>query len=615
MFNFKYLTHRFCESNGKNYITFSTIDTPDKNVRHFLSEIEDATKHRTSIYSRTTSLPLQIQTYTNIPLEPAPAPWNYAYISPYTSKYSHVNFQKDTIIQLASASDSRNWKEYLDVITNTKIMSSILVMVGPLDDQQFETMISFFDGISKNSLFYWVYTKHKINTDTLVWNQVLTLNHYKTAVLNQLQLDSHGHFIERYDLKNLHLFSITTTFPPFTIMPEICRTCEKMKRCPQCTISGMVVDALNIIGRRMNFTWESHEDPSNKVGSTPISGHANASGAWEGTLGQVFYGDYQMSADAWNEKIGRSDMFDFVSFVNDRTILVSASNQDNLDFWLYTRPFTNKAWAVVGVFFLILLLVIIVPYYTLTDVENSVGYKVCRAICWMFFILISVHYEGALTMFFSTEGSISFENIREVMHAYDHGWNLMMMEGNEVYFVYYVQDGDPDYTRFWERKLNHPEKTVFGTVDSGIDQLLENDKTVLHFQEGSLKGYLLEKPKVSDKIQVFGGSKSEYLNIILNNNSPLRPMLKLGMRQIIEEGIMDHVQRHWLGKDIKSSDTTATIRQTKIAMRGRQVGIAFLFLSLLVCIVLSIFALEHIMQRKTFETIRNLVPFNLEYVN
>ena len=69
----------------------------------------------------------------------------------------------------------------------------------------------------------------------------------------------------------------------------------------------------------MNFTWESHAEPDNKVGSAPAYGPANASGAWEGTLGALFYGDYQLSANAWNNKLERSDMFDFSSFVSENT--------------------------------------------------------------------------------------------------------------------------------------------------------------------------------------------------------------------------------------------------------------------------------------------------------
>ena len=82
------------------------------------------------------------------------------------------------------------------------------------------------------------------------------------------------------------------------------------------------------------------------------------------------------------------------------------------------------------------------------------------SIGWLFVLLVMVYYEGALTMFFSTEVSVTFDSIRDVMRAYDD-WKLMMQDVNDVYFVYYVQDEDPDYVAFWDRKLNKPEETVF----------------------------------------------------------------------------------------------------------------------------------------------------------
>ena len=114
--------------------------------------------------------------------------------------------------------------------------------------------------LSKNALFYWVYNSpdtvdevHKDQTSaSMVWNQVITLIHYKKAVINKLRFNpSNDQLIEEYNFKGTHLFSTTTTFPPYTNMPVVCRECRPMKKCPQCTMTGMVTDLLNIVGRKM----------------------------------------------------------------------------------------------------------------------------------------------------------------------------------------------------------------------------------------------------------------------------------------------------------------------------------------------------------------------------
>ena len=47
--------------------------------------------------------------------------------------------------------------------------------------------------------------------------------------------------------------------------------------------------------------------------------------------------------------------------------------------------------------------------------EHSLSLKVAIFTAWSFFVLINAYYGGALTMFFSTEASIPFNSIAEVM--------------------------------------------------------------------------------------------------------------------------------------------------------------------------------------------------------
>ena len=166
--------------------------------------------------------------------------------------------------------------------------------------------------------------------------------------------------------------------------------------------------------------------------------------------------------------------------------------------------------------------------------ENMASLKLIRSWGWYFWFLLEVYYSGALTMFFSTEITVPFENMRQVMQAYPD-WKLQMMHGMQVFFIYHVQDGDPDYVGFWDRVENLPDETTFSTFDEGVRRMQEEFGVIL-FEEGRLKGYMKENPAAQQGLKVFDKRSREFYNMIVTNNSPLGPMLKHGAGTILEKG-------------------------------------------------------------------------------
>ena len=64
-----------------------------------------------------------------------------------------MKFDQDSLLILASASDIKHWEVYLKMMTYTKIMSSIMVMTGDMNEVRINQMKSLLERITKSSFF------------------------------------------------------------------------------------------------------------------------------------------------------------------------------------------------------------------------------------------------------------------------------------------------------------------------------------------------------------------------------------------------------------------------------------------------------------------------------
>ena len=105
-------------------------------------------------------------------------------------------------------------------------------------------------------------------------------------------------------------------------------------------------------------------------------------------------------------------MFDYAPVVTDRMALALMKQGATMDTGLYTRPFPKDAWIMVGMTILVnaivfaMISMLSIYYRHLSKALKKVQ-RVVTAVAWLSFLLVEVYYEGALTMFFSTENGIS----------------------------------------------------------------------------------------------------------------------------------------------------------------------------------------------------------------
>ena len=190
-------------------------------------------------------------------------------------------------------------------------------------------------------------------------------------------------------------------------------------------------------------------------------------------------------------------------------------------------------------------------------------YRFLLFLVWGVFMIIEIYYEGALTMFFTTESHIPFNSMRDVIRAYPD-WKLMMKAGTDIYFLPYVESNDSDYIKFWNRVHDNPKESVYNSIEDVIEEY-EKDSVVIHVSEAAVDVYTkYGRYDMANKLDVFYKGSSEYFNLIVSNNSPLGPILQHGSKIMFERGVFDYLNAKWFGKGkqtrmargVSSSDKT-----------------------------------------------------------
>ena len=123
----------FSKNNGKRYLNVVNLDDQDLNIRNANERLKFMANGMNSIYVRNALL-----IDKNVDIE-------------------STKFDQDSLLILASGTNSKYWESYLKMMTSTKIMSSVMVMIGDMNEQRIKEMKSFLENIATNSLFYWAH--------------------------------------------------------------------------------------------------------------------------------------------------------------------------------------------------------------------------------------------------------------------------------------------------------------------------------------------------------------------------------------------------------------------------------------------------------------------------
>ena len=348
--------------------------------------------------------------------------------------------------------------------------------------------------------------------------------------------------LETYDLGGIQIQSMSLPWSPYLIQGN-CKDDGKT-----CDSEGYLIDILEMARRLFNFTYVSLRDPNNDWGVTPKSGPYNRSGVWGGVMGGVINGQFDMSLSAWQWVFNRVELVSFTTVVRQRSQLVLTPQPPKVDVLLYIRPFTDESWGAIGAIMVVMLVCLIFPYLVVRHVESTAGHQMIVLFSWYFFILLNAYYGGAMTMFFTSEATLPFETMKDVIRAYP-GWKLLMQSGNEITFISKALDGDQDFNAFLDRIRDKPSETVFTSIEDGLAKL-EEGPYVIHVQMGMLKGFFRANPYHNQRLKVFATEKPRLDGLIFPLNSPVKEVMKLAMSRLFESGGVEYLLDKWEGRGI-----------------------------------------------------------------
>ena len=316
---------------------------------------------------------------------------------------------------------------HLEIISLRKIMTTVMVVIDPIDERFTLKLKALVQKLSKNMFFYLIYSE-KSNYERILFKRVIALQNNEKVLIQKIDFHSNGKMKSNYDLEGMHIPCITLSWAPFAKLSKCDPDSKKY-----CISEGYLPELLDLVAKTLNFTWHCDEEPNGDWGVIP-----NATGAYGGVMGKISSGLYPLGVSFWYNIESRIGLFDFVvTGRGDEYLLALIPKLPEYDSTLFIRPFSNKAWLMIGITNVVLIFCLIITWIVprcigkLKVISNS--FRLVKSTLWLTHLLITIYYGGALKMFFTTDITIPFQSLKEVLLAYPE-WKFRFRNGNDVIF-------------------------------------------------------------------------------------------------------------------------------------------------------------------------------------
>ena len=114
---------------------------------------------------------------------------------------------------------------------------------------------------------------------------------------------------------------------------------------------------------------------------------------------------------------------------------------------------------------------------------------------------------------------------------------------------------------------------------------MKNERAVIHIGEGRLMSYFKTNPFHQQKLKVFARSRPQPQGIIVQHNSPLKPILQAAANALTEAGIRAALLKDWEGVSIPQNAEV----ETMVLTTGQVILVFLVILATFGCCVLILF--------------------------
>jgi hypothetical protein len=472
-----------------------------------------------------------------------------------------VDFQKDNIHTL------------LQVITQAPVQSSVIYIKSLLGDSYIAELKKALDEFQLDSLFYLAVSSEY----AVKWYQVITLKS-GYAITKQIFFPSSFQTIEDYDLNGLTIYSISLSWSPFLILED----CDEVGK--NCTNYGYLKDYTDMIAKKLNFTYESQREVDGDWGTLPKSGPYNRSGKWGGVMGGIINGKYDMSLCSWFRTIERYEIMSLVTIITTNDLIVWTQTNQEMDYGLFVRPFSPESWVAISLMTIIATTCIFITQYVIPNADGTNGQTIMVTTLFLFYVVLSAFYGGAMTMFFASSSHKHFEDIGDVIRAYPE-WKLVFLPGYGSAFAAKATY-DTDYANFWARSQSTPQDTTINSLREGLS-LIAKERAVIYVDKNQLNAYLAANPTNILRLESLVAVKNLQMGIGFPFNSPLRHMFDKAVMQARESGVEGNLIKKWMGANI-NNDLMVENAQLSV----KQLILAFISLTVAICTCIIILCAE-----------------------
>ena len=559
---------KFCENQGLKYLSIFSEERSGE-VRRFLKSVLYKSKSE----------------YNNLRTNQLLFPWS-------AEDGLSLKYDQDVLVVVAS-NNVKDFTNMLTVIATTKIKRSLLIIVGRITYIQLEDLSKDIGSMRENMYFYLICRLHGNSDDSKIrFYRIVSIKGNDVVLFQPLEFSKSGKEKEMSNLEGIHIKCLTLSWAPYLTLND----CEESGK--NCKSVGYFADLMNIAAKNLNFTWSCDREPNNNWGIMQISGPSNSSGTWGGIIGDIFYGHYPLCVSSWNNVESRIGMFDFIMSGRTRQfVLVYIPQNSGFDRSLFTRPFKDEVWLVLGIGNVILISTYFICYWFSRKGKALKSLRLIRSVAWLSYLLVLVYYGGALKMFFTADITIPFESRKDVMKAYPD-WKLKFRKGAERLFIDNAEKGvDQVYEDYWNRAKNNLDDFRFKSLADGVSSIYD-DQMVIHVEYNLLKQYYKNLKSEQDVPSIIPSEGDNMnINMIVTENSPLGPILDQEFKRLCETGLFDIKMIQWIGREVQKGG------DSKIPKALIQGQVAMIFIILLVASVIS--ALVLLVERFYFLIRRN----------